>query len=128
MRRYKMGRGNYFDDLDEDLATITERYWGDIDGTREEDGVELFVVEDTMVFDEVLVGRERNEGKKDRLVVHFEEKDVATLQEEGLLDAADDAMDAKNRFLEEVTGRDAKARRDSMKRDVEDDPDADVDV
>jgi hypothetical protein len=128
MRRYKMGRGNYFDDLDEDLATITERYWGDIDGTREEDGVEMFVVEDTMVFDEVLVGREHNDGKKDRLVVHFEEKDVATLQEEGLLDAADDAMDAKNRFLEEVTGRDAKARRDSMKRDVEDDPDADVDV
>jgi hypothetical protein len=127
MRYYKMGRGNYFDDLDEDLETITERYWGEIDGTRERDGTEMYVVEDTMVFDEVLVGREYNDGKKDRLAVHFEEKDVATLQEEGKLDAADDAMDAKNAFLEEVTGRDAKARRDSLKREVED-ADADVDV
>jgi hypothetical protein len=29
----------------------------------------------------------------------------------------------KNEFLLEATGRDAKARRDSMKRSVEDDPD-----
>lgn len=127
MRYYKMGRGHYFDDLDEDLQTITERYWGDVTDTTERDGVEMMVVEDTMVFEEVLVGREENSGKKDRLVVHFEEKDVPTLQEEGLLDAAGDAMDAKNDFLEEVTGRDAKARRDSMKREVED-ADADVDV
>ena len=39
-------------------------------------------------------------------------------------DAAADAVDAKNDFLLEATGRDAKARRDSLKRDVEDDADA----
>jgi hypothetical protein len=45
---------------------------------------------------------------------------------EGNADAAADAVNAKNEFLLEATGRDAKSRRDSMKRTVEDDPDADV--
>jgi hypothetical protein len=34
----------------------------------------------------------------------------------------------KNDFLEGATGRDAKARRDSMKREVEDDAEAPDDV
>ena len=41
-----------------------------------------------------------------------------------LVDSAEDAVSAKNNFLEEATGRDAKARRDSLKRSVEDDADA----
>jgi len=39
------------------------------------------------------------------------------------LEAAQEAVDLKNDFLEAATGRDAEARRDSMKRQVEDDPD-----
>jgi hypothetical protein len=86
----------------------------------------MYVVEDTMVFDRVEAGVDERANSKDRLAVHFEEKDVSTLQEEGLLDKAEDARVAKNDFLEEVTGRDAKSRRESMKREVE--PDDDVDV
>jgi hypothetical protein len=40
---------------------------------------------------------------------------------EGNVEAAEDAVDVKNDFLLEATGRDAKSRRESMKRDVEDD-------
>ncbi|MDY6780143.1 MAG: DUF5611 family protein [Halobacteria archaeon] len=127
MRYYKMGRGEYIDERVDDLKEKTEEYFGETTGTEERDGVEMHVVEDSMVFERVMVGVERNKNKKDRLAVHFEEKDVATLQEEGILDEAQNAMDAKNEFLEEVTGRDAEARRKSMKREVED-TDADVDV
>jgi hypothetical protein len=40
--------------------------------------------------------------------------------ETGDVDAAGDANDAKNDFLLECTGRDAKSRRESLKRSVED--------
>lgn len=122
-----MGRGEYLEENAPDLKALIEDYFGEVAGIEERDGVEMFVVRDTMVFDKVMIGVEENENKKNRLAVHFEEKDVDTLQEEGLLNEASQAMDAKNEFLEEVTGRDAKARRDSMKREVED-ADADVDV
>lgn len=108
------------------MEAKVEDYFGPVTGTETRDGMEMLVVEDTMVFSKVLVGVEENPNKKDRLAVHFEEKDVQTLQEEGLLDEAGRAMEAKNEFLEEVTGRDAKARRDSMKREVEDAEDVDV--
>jgi hypothetical protein len=126
MRYYKMRRGEYIDERVPDMREKVEEYFGDVDRTDERDGVEMYVVEDTMVFDTVEVGVEERSSAKDRLAVHFEEKDVPTLQEEGLLDEAGAAREAKNDFLEEVTGRDAKARRESMKRDVE--PDEDVDV
>ncbi|MFP4174964.1 MAG: DUF5611 family protein [Halobacteriales archaeon] len=126
MRYYKMRRGEYIDERVPDMQEKVEEYFGEVTGTDERDGVEMYVVEDTMVFDRVEVGVEERSSAKDRLAVHFEEKDVPTLQEEGLLDEAGAAREAKNDFLEEVTGRDAKARRESMKRDVE--PDEDVDV
>lgn len=126
MRYYKMRRGEYIHERVPDMQEKVEEYFGEVDGTEEIDGVEVYVVEDTMVFDRVEVGVEERSNAKDRLLVHFEEKDVPTLQEEGLLDEAGNAREAKNDFLEDVTGRDAKARRESMKRDVE--PDEDVDV
>jgi len=126
MRYYKMRRGEYIEERVPDMRAKVEEYFGEITGTEEREGVEMYVVEDTMVFDRVEVGVEERANSKDRLVVHFEEKDISTLQEEGLLDEAGKAREAKNDFLEEVTGRDAKSRRESMKRDVE--PDDDVDV
>lgn len=126
MRYYKMGRGEYLEENAPNMEAKVEDYFGPVTGTETRDGMEMLVVEDTMVFSKVLVGVEENPNKKDRLAVHFEEKDVQTLQEEGLLDEAGRAMEAKNEFLEEVTGRDAKARRDSMKREVEDAEDVDV--
>lgn len=126
MRYYKMRRGEYIEERVPDMQEKVEEYFGEVDGTDDRDGVEMYVIEDTMVFDRVEVGVEERSNAKDRLAVHFEEKDVPTLQEEGLLDEAGVAREAKNDFLEEVTGRDAKARRESMKRDVE--PDEDVDV
>lgn len=126
MRYYKMRRGEYIEERVPDMREKVEEYFGEVTGTDERDGVDMYVVEDTMVFDRVEAGVEERSNAKDRLAVHFEEKDVPTLQEEGLLDKAEDARVAKNDFLEEVTGRDAKSRRESMKRDVE--PDEDVDV
>jgi hypothetical protein len=126
MRYYKMRRGEYIEERVPDMRAKVEEYFGEITRTDERDGVEMYVVEDTMVFDRVEAGVDERANSKDRLAVHFEEKDVSTLQEEGLLDKAEDARVAKNDFLEEVTGRDAKSRRESMKREVE--PDDDVDV
>jgi len=126
MRYYKMRRGEYIEDRVPDMRAKVEEYFGEVTDTEERGGVEMYVVEDTMVFDRVEVGVEERSNAKDRLAVHFEEKDVPTLQEEGLLEEAGKAREAKNDFLEEVTGRDAKSRRESMKREVE--PDDDVDV
>ncbi|MDZ7688230.1 MAG: DUF5611 family protein [Halobacteriales archaeon] len=126
MRYYKMRRGEYIEDRVPDMRAKVEEYFGEITGTDEREGVEMYVVEDTMVFDRVEVGIEERPNAKNRLAVHFEEKDIATLQEEGLLDEAGKAREAKNDFLKEATGRDAKSRRESMKREVE--PDDDVDV
>ncbi|MCX2818015.1 MAG: hypothetical protein ACI9QA_000013 [Methanobacteriota archaeon] len=126
MRYYKMRRGEYIDERVPDMREKVEEYFGGIGGTDDRDGVEMYVVKDTMVFDRVEVGVDERSNAKDRLAVHFEEKDVSTLQEEGLLDEAGPAREAKNSFLKDVTGRDAKSRRESMKRDVE--PDEDVDV
>jgi hypothetical protein len=126
MRYYKMRRGEYIEERVPDMRGKVEEYFGEINGIEERDGVKMYVAEDTMVFDRVKVGVEERSNAKNRLAVHFEEKDVPTLQEEGLLEKAEDARVAKNDFLEEVTGRDAKSRRESMKREVE--PDDDVDV
>ena len=126
MRYYKMRRGEYIEERVPDMRAKVQEYFGEITGIEERDGVEMYVVEDTMVFDRVEAGVDERANSKDRLAVHFEEKDIPTLQEEGLLDEAGEAREAKNDFLEEVTGRDAKSRRESMKREVE--PDDDVDV
>ena len=56
------------------------------------------------------------------LAVQFDERDPTELSPDEF-ETAQEAVSLKNDFLEEATGRDAEARRDSMKRSVEDDPD-----
>lgn len=129
MKEYKMRRGEYLDERIPDMEATVEDYFGPITGTEEYKGSELFVVEepDNPVFEHVVAGTVEYDGKKDKLGVDFVERDPTELGPDEL-EAAQDAVDAKNDFLLEATGRDAKARRDSMKRAVEDDPDHDVDA
>ncbi|WP_248895235.1 DUF5611 family protein [Haloplanus halobius] len=125
MKEYKMRRGETLDENAPDLEGTIEEYFGPVTGTEEYEGNDLYVVgdPDNPVFERIVAGAAEYSGKKDRLAVHFEEKDAAQVIEEGNADAAEDAVSAKNDFLLEVTKRDAKSRRDSMKRSVEDDPD-----
>ncbi|MEF8779708.1 MAG: DUF5611 family protein [Haloferacaceae archaeon] len=123
MKEYKMRRGEHLEDRVPDLQGKIEEYFGDVDGTDEMDGQELYVVEDpdNPVFDRILAGAAEYSGKKDKLAVHFEERPAEEVIAAGEADAAAEAVSLKNDFLEEVTGRDAKSRRESMKRAVEDD-------
>jgi hypothetical protein len=125
MREYKMRRGEHLDDRVDDMAALIEDYFGSITDTEEYKGSDLHVVEDpdNPVFQRITAGTVEYSGKKDKLAVHFEERPAEEVIAEGDADAAADAVDAKNDFLLEVTGRDAKSRRDSMKRSVEDSPD-----
>jgi hypothetical protein len=123
MKEYKMRRGETLDERAPDLKATVEEYFGAVTGTEEHDGHELYVVSDpdNPVFDRILAGAARYSGKKDKLLVHFEERPAEEVIAAGEADAAAEAVDLKNDFLLEVTGRDAKSRRDSMKRAVEDD-------
>ena len=118
-----MRRGETLDERVPDMQGSIEEYFGPVDGTEEMNGHELYVVEEpeNPVFKRVLVGAAKYDGKKDRLAVHFEERDAEEVIAAGEAEAAAEAVDLKNDFLLEATGRDAKSRRDSMKRDVEDD-------
>ncbi|WP_049986644.1 DUF5611 family protein [Halobellus rufus] len=122
MKEYKMRRGETLEDRIPDMESTVEEYFGPITGTTEYKGSDLYVVEepDNPVFQRVVAGAVSYSGKKDRLGVEFEERDPTELSPDEL-EAAGEAVDAKNEFLLEATGRDAKSRRDSMKRDVEDD-------
>ena len=123
MKEYKMRRGEHLDERMPDLKGSIETYFGPITGTETYDGNDLYVVEtpENPVFDRIVAGAATYSGKKDRLAVHFEERPAEDVIAEGNADAAADAVDAKNEFLLEATGRDAKSRRDSLKRAVEDD-------
>ena len=123
MKEYKMRRGEHLDERVPDMKGKIEEYFGEVAGTDEMGGHELFVVEnpDNPVFDRILAGAAKYSGKKDKLAVHFEERPAEDVIAEGKADAAAEAVSLKNDFLEEVTGRDAKSRRESMKRAVEDD-------
>jgi hypothetical protein len=123
MKEYKMRRGEYLDERVPDMEATVEEYFGDITGTEEYKGSDLHVVgdPDNPVFEKIVVGAVSYSGKKDKLGVEFEERPAEDVIAEGNADAAADAVDAKNDFLLEATGRDAKSRRDSMKRAVEDD-------
>lgn len=127
MKEYKMRRGEHLEDRIPDMKATVEDYFGPITGTEDLEGHDVYVVEepDNPVFERVLVGAAEYSGKKDKLKVHFEERPAEDVIAEGNADAAADAVDAKNSFLLEATGRDAKSRRESMKRSVEDD-DTDV--
>jgi hypothetical protein len=125
MREYKMRRGEHLEERIPDMeATITE-YFGPPTATESYEGSDLFVVEDpeNPVFERIVAGAVEYGSKKDTLAVHFEERPAEEVIAEGHADAAADAVDAKNEFLLEATGRDAKSRRESMKRTVEDDAD-----
>jgi hypothetical protein len=123
MEEYKMRRGEYLEERVPDMEATIEEYFGPITDTEEFKGSDLPVVEepDNPVFKRIVAGTVSYSGKKDKLAVHFEERDLEELMEMGEVDAAGDANTAKNDFLLECTGRDAKARRESMKRAVEDD-------
>jgi len=123
MKQYKMRRGETLDENAPDLEGLIEDYFGPVTGTETHDGHELFVVADpdNAVFDRIIAGAAEYSGKKDKLAVHFEERPAEDVIAEGNADAAAEAVDLKNDFLLEVTGRDAKSRRESMKRAVEDD-------
>ncbi|PSP92068.1 hypothetical protein BRC78_03500 [Halobacteriales archaeon QH_8_68_33] len=125
MREYKMRRGEYLADRIEDMKETVEDYFGTITGTEEYKGSDLFVVgdPDNPVFERITVGAVEYDGRKDKLGVEFEERPAEEVIAEGNADAAADAVDAKNDFLLEATDRNAKSRRDSMKRAVEDSPD-----
>jgi hypothetical protein len=130
MKEYKMRRGEYLEERIPEMKETIEAYFGEVTGTEEYEGNDLYVIgdPDNPVFDEIVAGTASYGSKKDKLAVHFEERDAEDVIAEGNADAAADAVDAKNDFLLEATGRDAKARRDSLKRSVEDDPDHDVDA
>jgi carboxypeptidase C (cathepsin A) len=122
MEEYKMRRGEYLEERVPDLEATVEEYFGPITDTEKYDGSDLHVVEepDNPVFDRIVAGAVSYSGKKDKLAVEFHERELEELMETGDVDAAGDANDAKNDFLLECTGRDAKSRRESMKRSVED--------
>ncbi|KTG29653.1 DUF5611 family protein [Haloferax profundi] len=122
MKEYKMRRGETLEERIPDMEATVEDYFGPITGTEEFKGSDLYVVGEPKnpVFKRVVVGAVKYSGKKDRLAVNFEEADPTDLSPDDL-EAAGEAVNAKNEFLLEATGRDAKSRRDSMKRAVEDD-------
>ncbi len=125
-----MRRGEYIDERVPDLDGLIEEYFGPITGTETYNGSELSAVDDPTnpAFARVIAGAIEYDHKKDTLAVHFEERSPQELIETGDVERAQEAVDLKNDFLEEVTGRDAEARRDSMKRAVEDDPDDDFEA
>jgi hypothetical protein len=126
MREYKMRRGEHLEERIEDLEALIEDYFGPITDTEEYRGSDLFVVEDPTnpVFQRITAGSVEYSSKKNKLAVDFEERPAEDVIAEGKADAAADAVEKKNDFLKEVTGRNAKSRRESMKRSVEDSPDA----
>ena len=122
MKEYKMRRGETLEERIPDMEAAVEEYFGPVTGTEDHRGSDLLVVDqpDNPVFERVIVGAVAYSGKKDRLAVEFEERDPTELSPDEL-EAAGEAVSLKNEFLLEATGRDAKSRRESLKRDVEDD-------
>lgn len=122
MKEYKMRRGETLEENAPDLKGLIEDYFGEVTGTEQFNGSDLFVVGEPSnpVFERIVAGAVKNSGKKDTLAVHFEERDPTELGPDEL-EAAGEAVSKKNDFLLEVTGRNAKSRRDSLKRAVEDD-------
>lgn len=123
MEEYKLRRGEYLEERIPDMQVTVEEYFGPITGTVEYKGSELYVVGEPKnpVFEKVVAGAVSYSGKKDKLAVEFHERELEELMETGDVDRAGDANTAKNDFLLEATSRDAKSRRESMKRAVEDD-------
>ena len=130
MREYKMRRGEYLSDRIPDMEATIEEYFGPITGADKYKDTELYVVEDpdNAVFNRVVAGTVEYSSKKDKLALDIDERPAEEVIASGDVEAAEEAVSLKNEFLLEATGRDAKARRDSMKRSVEDEPDSVDDV
>ncbi len=113
------------EDIDdvEDVADLVALCFGTATDSETHSGSELLVVEEPRnpVFERVTAGTVEYSSKKNRLALDIEERPAEEVIAEGHFDAAEEAVSAKNEFLRAGTGRDAKARRESMKRDVEDD-------
>lgn len=122
MREYKMRRGEHLHERVEDMEAYVEEYFGPISGTEPYEDTELFVVEDpdNPVFEKVTAGTVEYSNKKDKVALDIEERPAEEVIEDGHFDAAEEAVALKNDFLEGATGRDAKSRRESLKREVED--------
>ena len=110
------------DDI-EDVADLVELCFGAVTGSESYKKGELLVVKEPRnpVFERVTAGAVEYSSKKDKLALDIEERPAEEVIAEGQFDAAEEAVSAKNEFLRAGTGRDAKSRRESMKRDVEDD-------
>lgn len=123
MREYKTRRGEHLEERVEDMQAFVEEYFGPVTDTEEYKGSDLYVVgePDNPVFERITAGTVEYSGKKNKLALDIEERPAEEVIEGGHFDAAEEAVSLKNNFLEEATGRDAKSRRESMKRDVEDD-------
>ena len=123
MREYKMRRGEYLNERIDDMESFVEEYFGPVTATETYKNSELLIVEepDNPVFDRVTGGAVEYSSKKTRVVLDIEERPAEEVIAEGQFEAAEEAVNLKNEFLEAATGRDAKSRRESMKRDVEDD-------
>lgn len=121
MKEYKMRRGETLDERVPDMESYVEEMFGPITETTDYKGSDLYVVGEPSnpVFEKIVAGAVKYSGKKDKLAVEFHERDPTELGPDEL-EAAGDAVDAKNTFLLEATGRDAKSRRESLKRSVED--------
>lgn len=117
MRYYKLRRGEKLDERVPDMQEKVEEYFGEVSGKEKKEGVDMWVVEDYAAFKKVFVGKERRKNRKDRVAVHFEEKKPAEIEK----GEAKKAIEAKNQFLEDVTGRTAEDRKESMKNQVEGD-------
>ena len=116
-----MRRGETLEERVPDMESYVEEMFGPITETMDYKGSDLHVVGEPSnpVFEKIVAGAVKYSGKKDKLAVEFHERDPTELGPDEL-EAAGDAVDAKNTFLLEATGRDAKSRRDSLKRSVED--------
>ena len=116
-----MRRGEYLEERVPDMEATMIEYFGPVTDTTEYKQSELYVIEDpdNPVFERIAGGTVTYDGKKDRLAMEFVERDPTELGPSEL-EAAEEAVSLKNEFLLEATGRDAKSRRDSMKRSVED--------
>jgi hypothetical protein len=123
MREYKMRRGEYLEDRVADMEAFIEEYFGPITDVEPYNDGELHIVEDpdNPVFSRVTAGTVEYSNKKDKVALHIEERPAEKVIADGHVEAAEEAVSLKNEFLKEATGRDAKARRESMKRSVEDD-------
>lgn len=119
MKEYEIKRGATLEERIVDLKGAVEEYFGPIEGTEKQEGQELYVVKNPAnpIFKKVSIGAGKYPGKKDTLIVDFEECPIAEIIADGNIELAADAVTVKNEFLLKATGKDSKARRKAMKRE-----------